>query len=282
MLFKMSVFLCDYIIMESFYRKLPFAAVGLILFLSPGCGKDEQEQVVVIPDSPPQIVITLRSDINFEQPLEPDPQIDKSAGQFPDLGKKKRVILGRKKPPLPAFKADEGYQSIKRFERVSPDTFEMSFEKKPASKKKRGRKTVKLQDKPLVFGGRGFNIKAFDRALKPAVDVDYALHLREPVPPVLPVGPADHLDPNGEYSKDTKGLIYGETRIAFGKMPPPLAESEPVESKAPVSVPAEKHPNSVLAFPPGEESIAVISKDKNSLDLLAGNETLNKKRFRSE
>ncbi len=268
--------------MDSFYRKLIFYGAALFLSLSLGCGASEEEEVVVIPDSPPQITITLRSDITIEQPLDPDPQFDKSAEIKQDQGKKKRMILGRKAPPLPAFKADVGYQTLDRFERAPPETFELKFEKKPTEKEKRYRKTVKLQDKPLVFGGRGFNIEVFEHAVNPAVEVDYVSHLREPPPLLQPIGAADHLDPKDGYSKDTKDLIYGETRAAFGKLPPPLVEPEPMETKSELPNSIEKHPDSVLVFPPGEESIAVVPRDENSLDLLAGNENLNKKRFRSE
>ena len=112
--------------------------------------------------------------------------------------------------------------------------------------------------------------------------MDYVSHLREPPKQLLANGIADHLDLNGEYSKDTKGLIYSPTRAAFGKMPPPLVEPKPIEPKPQFAVLAEKNPNSILRFPPGEESIAVIARDEKRLDLLAGNESLNKKRFRSE
>jgi len=265
--------------MASFYRKLILAIELIFLSLTLGCGASEEEGVVVvIPDSPPQITITLRSDITLEQPLEPDPQFDKSAAI--KKGKKKRTILGRKAPPLPAFKADAGYQSIDRFETMAPDRFEISFEKKPP--KRQIRKTVKLQDKPLVFAGRGFNIEVFGHAVNPAVKVDYVSHLREPPKKPLAIGAADHLDLNGEYSKDTKGLIYSATRAAFGKMPPPLVEPEPIEPKTQFAGLAEKIPSSVLRFPSGEDSIAVLVKDENRLDLLVGNEALNKKRFRSE
>jgi hypothetical protein len=265
--------------MAAFYRKLIIATELIFLSLALGCGADEEEEkVVVIPDAPPQITITLRSDITLEQPLEPDPQFDKSA--VINKAEKKRTILGRKSTPLPAFKADAGYQSIDRFEKMAPEKFEISFEKKPS--KKKVRKTVKLQDKPLVFAGRGFNIEAFEPAVNPAVEVDYVSHLREPPKKPLAIGAVDHLDPNGEYSKDTKGLIYSATRAAFGKMPPPLVEPEPVEPKIQFAGLAEKNPDSILRFPPGEESIAVIARDEKRLDLLIGNESLNKKRFRSE
>jgi hypothetical protein len=265
--------------MASFYRKLIFTTGLIFLSLALGCGESEEEEVVVVvPDAPPQITITLRSDIILEQPLEPDPQFDKSA--VTEKGGKKKAILGRKGTPLPAFKADVGYQSIDRFEMMAPERFEISFEKKPP--KKQTRKTVTLQDKPLVFAGRGFNIETFEHAVNPAVEVDYVSHLREPPKKPLAIGAADHLDPNGEYSKDTKDLIYSATRAAFGKMPPPLVEPKPVEPKTQFAGLAEKNPDSILRFPPGEESIAVIARDEKRLDLLVGNETLNKKRFRTE
>jgi hypothetical protein len=269
--------------MDSFNRKLILVTNLIFLLLALGCGeKKEVADVVVISDSilnaPPQITIVLRSDITLEQPLDPDPQFDKSTAN--NKTENKRKNLGPKGATLPAFKADIGYQSIDRFEKMAPISFEISFEKK--TPKTQIRKTVKLQDKPFVFAGRGFNIETFDHAVKTAVEVDYVSHLREPPKQPLPNGIADHLDLNGEYSKDIKGLIYSATRTAFGRMPPPLVEPKPIEPKPQFAGLAEKNQNSILRFPSGEESIAVIARDDKRLDLLAGNESLNKKRFRSE
>jgi hypothetical protein len=269
--------------MDSFNRKLILATNLIFLSLALGCGeKEEEADVVVISDSilhaPPQITIILRSDITLEQPLDPDPQFDKSTAN--NKTEKKRKILGLKGAPLASYKADLEYQSIDRFEKMAPVSFEISFEKKPP--KKQIRKTVRLQDKPLVLAGRGFNIENFYHAVKPAVEVDYVTHLREPPKQPLANGIADHLDLNGEYSKNIKGLIYSATRAAFGKMPPPLVEPKPIEPKPQFAGLAEKNQNSILRFPPGEESIAMIARDEKRLDLLSGNESLNKKRFRSE
>jgi len=269
--------------MDTFNRKLILATHLIFLSLALGCGEKEEEAVVVvIPDSilhaPPQITIILRSDIALEQPLDPDPQFDKSTVN--NKTEKKRKILEAKGTPLAALKADIGYQSIDRFEKMTPFSFEISFEKKPP--KKQIRKTVKLQDRPLVFAGHGFNIGTFDHAVKPGIEVDYVSHLREPPKQPLANGIEDHLDLNGEYSKDSKELIYSAARAAFGKMPPLLVEHKPREPKPQFAGLAEKNQNSILRFPPGEESIAVIARDDKRLDLLAGNESLNKKRLRSE
>ncbi len=267
--------------MDSFYRKLPFTLAALCLSVKFGCGISEaQQEEIKIPDSPPQITITLRSDFIFEQPLEPDPQINRSAEKVQFFWKKKIGAEGLKKPTLSTFKTDEGYQSIERFEGVSPETFETGVEKKPMPSKKTIRNTVKLQDKSLILGGRGFNIQVFDEDSD--LSLDYTSHLREHAKYTPNISPEDHLDLAGEYSKHTKGLIYGETRAAFGKMPPPLAKANAVESQAQVSIPVEKNPNSLLVLPSVGESIAVVSRDKKPLDLLTGSENLNKKNFRSE
>ena len=134
----------------------------------------------------------------------------------------------------------------------------------------------------MVFAGRGFNIENFDHAVNLAVEVDYLSHLREPLKKPLAIGAADHLDPEGEYSKDTKYLIYSATRAAFGKMPPPLVEPKPIEPNTQKRVRHTRNPEWILLFPPGEESIAVVARDGKRLDLLIGNESLNKKRFRSK
>ena len=267
--------------MDPIYRKLIFFAAVVFLSLSLGC-EESEEEVLKTPNSTPQITITLRSDLTIVQPLDPDPQYDKFAELKQEKGKKKMVKFGRRAPPMPVFKEDADYQSLNRFENSASEIFKVDFEKKPQQKDKRIRETVKQQDKPLVFGARGFNIEVFDHERQLAVEVDYVSHLRESPPLLKPLGADDHLDPKGEYSRDTKELIYGETRVAFGKMPETFVQPESMKPKMESNKPLEKHPDSVLVFPPGEDSIAVISRNEKSLDLLEGNENLNKRRFRSE
>ena len=166
--------------MDPICRKLIFFAVPVFLFLSMGYGESEEE-VVKVPDSQPQITITLRSDFTITQPLDPDPQYEKTEELKQGKGKKKKERFGRRAPSMPAYKADANYQSLNRFENSVTETFKIDFEKKNELKDKRIRETVKLQDKPLVFGARGFNIEVFDHERMPAVEVDYVSHLREPL-----------------------------------------------------------------------------------------------------
>lgn len=260
-----------------------------------GCGGgdgSEVEEALEITEGPPQVTITLHSRLELDFSLDPDPQLEVSQAEKDEFKGsdnefieevyaklKKTAMLRSQSANQPAFKADTEYQALQRYENIDPDRFAITIEKRP--QKPPVRETVKVQDKPLVFAGRGYNISAFEKDNKPAIDVDYATHLVA-VPPV----PTDkyvleRLDPEEEYSRDTKYLVYNSTRSAFGELPPPLIESKPALSqKAEPAVPPERNPDSVLLFPRGEKSLLVLRKAEKQFDLLAGNESLNKKQFK--
>ena len=73
---------------------------------------------------PPQVELLGNTDEDSVE-LSTTKNISDENVQF--TGKKKKGIVDRKKPTLSNFKTDKGYQSIERFERISPKTFEMSF-----------------------------------------------------------------------------------------------------------------------------------------------------------
>jgi len=268
--------------MQFLYQKWFYTSLIQCLFLnfSFGVSEAEDEKTGKIPDSPPQITIILRSDFIFEQNLEPDPQKN-SAAKAKFLEKNIKGIVDQKKPLVFTFKEDKNYQSIERFEMVSPAEFEISFNKNTRPSKKKIRGAVQLKDKSLILAGRGFKFQTFDMSSDLPLGLDYTSHLRGQVEYIPPIDTKTHLDPTVEYSKFTKDLIYGETRAAFSKMPPSDVKRNIVEPEAKMPISVEKNSNSVLVFPPGKSSIAVISRDEKPIDLLIGNEILNKKRFRS-
>ena len=259
-----------------------------------GCGGEEPEAEISLGifEGPPQITITLHSKLDLDFSLDPDPQLEVSqveTDEFEESGNefnaevyaklKRSAMLRSQSGKQPAFKTDTKYQALQRYENIDPGSYEITIEKSP--QKPPIRKTVDVQDKPLIFAGRGYNISAFEKEDKPAIDVDYATHLVA-VPPV-PTGShlRERLDPKGEYSRDTKYLIYNSTRSVFGELPPPLMENKSeLSRKAESTIPVERNPDSVLLFPHGEKSMLVLRKADKQFDLLAGNESLNKKQFK--
>ena len=270
-----------------------YALLSCGLFVS-GCGGEDPKSEVSfeVVEGPPQITITLRSKLDLDFSLDPDLQLEVSqedTNEFEESGNKftakvyakpkRSAKLRSQLGKQPAFKTDIEYQALQRYENIDLERYAITIEKSP--QKPPIRKTVKVQDKSLIFAGRGYNISAFEKGNKPAIDVDYATHLVA-VPPV-PTGSQlrERLDPKAGYSRDTKYLVYNSTRSAFGGFPPPLVENKPEPSKkADSAVSAQRNPDSVLLFPRGEKSMLVLMKADKQFDLLAGNESLNKKQFK--
>ena len=270
-----------------------YALLSCGLFVS-GCGGEDPESEVSfkVVEGPPQITITLRSKLDLDFSLDPDLQLEVSqedTNEFEESGNKliakvyakpkRSAKLRSQLGKQPVFKTDIEYQALQRYENIDFERYAITIEKSP--QKPPIRKTVKVQDKSLIFAGRGYNISAFEKGNKPAIDLDYTTHL---VPaPNVPRGSQlrERLDPKVGYSRDTKFLVYNSTRSAFGGFPPPLVENKPEPSKKTDSaVSAKRNPDSVLLFPRGEKSMLVLRKADKQFDLLAGNESLNKKQFK--
>jgi hypothetical protein len=277
----------------SIFKKRPCLST-LVFFslLVSGCGEELKGELVMEGfDSGPQVKITLHSQLELDFPLDPDPQLQTAdtdelgesdnkfiAGVYAKL---RRSASLRSQRRLPEFKADMAYQSLKRYETIDPGRYVITIKKGP-EKPDRIRKTVKIQDKPLIFAGRGYNISTFEKEMKPAIDVDYATHLLVIPPDLSTQEIEDKLDLKAGYSRDTKYLVYSSTRSAFGKLPPPLIETKPESlHSAESTIPLERNPDSVLLFPRREESLLVLRKAEKQFDLLVGNETLNKKQFQA-
>ena len=276
--------------MALFNRRPYLGILVLCGFLLAGCGgKPEGEVKIENFETPPQVTITLHYQLELDYYLEPESQLETADGE--DVGeetnkfisdvyaklKKERKRRGKGKL-LPAFQADAGYQSIKRYENIDTQRYAITIKKRP--EKPQIRKTVKVQDKPLIFAGRGYNISAFEKEIKPAIDVDYSTHLLVAPPDPSVIEKVDLLDPKGGYSRDTKFLVYSSTRSAFNELPPPLIENIPEPSRSVEStVSLKRNPDSVLVFQPGKESLLLLRKAEKQFDLLEGNESLNKKQF---
>lgn len=255
-----------------------------------GCGENpEDNSALEIAKGPPQIKIALHAQLELDFSLDPAHQLHVSEIETDKLGvvdnksiagvndnNKKIGMLRPQSARKLVFNKDTEYESIQRYEHM--ESYAITIEKSPQSSQIR--KTVKAHDKPLVFAGRGYNISAFERENKPAIDLDYATHLLPVTPEQTSLHFKKKLDSEEVNSRDRKYLIYNSTRSAFGKLPPPLVESKPeLSKKAEPLVQLERNADSVLLLPHERKSILVLRKSEKQFDLLAGNESLNKKSF---
>jgi hypothetical protein len=271
-----------------------YALLSCGLFVS-GCGGEDPEAEVSfeVVEGPPQITITLRSKLDLDFSLDPDLQLEVSQEGTNEFEESRNKFIAKVytkskrsemlRPQLgkqPRFETDIEYQALERYENIDVERYAINVEKSP--QKPPIRKMVKVQDKSLIFAGRGYNISVFEKDNKPSIDIDYATHLVA-VPPVPTSNQLrERLDPKAGYSRDTKYLVYNSTRSAFGEFSSPFVKNKPEPSKkADSAVSAKRNPDSILLFPRSEKSMLVLRKADKQLDLLAGNESLNRKQFKA-
>ena len=275
------------------FEKRTNLSIMLTLGLSVlGCGENaEDNSVVEIAGGPPQVRITLHSQLEMDFSLEPSTHLQVSeveTDKLEELGNKaiadtysnhkKSAMLRSQSARRSAFRKDDEYQSIQRYEHI--ESYAITIEKSP--QKPKIRKMIKGQDKPLVFAGRGYNISAFERGNKPAIDLDYATHLLSVTPEPKIIHLKKRLVSEYESFKSEKNLIYNSARSAFGSLPALVIESKPeLSKKAESAVPPGKNADSALLLPHEGKSILVLRKSEKQYDLLAGNESLNRKNFQA-
>ena len=171
------------------------------------------------------------------------------------------------------FKSDKEYLSMNRFERPLLEA------KDPVITRESVRDTVIVVNKPLVFAGRGFDIKGFRSHARTAVQADFLRHLNKPVPKMDRV-PQEHLDLQLTQVKSSKYLIFHPLRPALSVLQKPtLQENAEPQPKKPQVLQAIPETN--LLLKESERSDLILRPGRESLDLMIGNEKINRKRYGS-
>lgn len=142
--------------------------------------------------------------------------------------------------------------------------------------------TVHIRDRGLIFGGAGFEIKGFEEVSRGKLNTGFIAHLRPPPIPAAIEREPDRLDLKDEKMKSKKNLIFH----------PPLATSfrkEPLIPKTPPSrkptreeerpVALSEIPETKVLLTEEPEGLLKLRPDKEGLDLLIGNEKLNRWRY---
>jgi len=172
-----------------------------------------------------------------------------------------------------AYQGDEEYLSLNRYERFSQGT------KKPVrSNRQKVRDTVAPGEKPLTLGGRGFDFKGRQRQAKTGRFVNFTHRLHKPLPKMEPV-PEDSLDLGMTQTKSRKDLIFHPVRRALGKYSRQkiyLKDEKPKKENPQV---LENIAETKLLLMEADNSFMVLRRSGESLDLLGGNEKINRKKY---
>lgn len=170
------------------------------------------------------------------------------------------------------FKSDKEYLAMNRFERPLLEA------RTPVVTVKGVREPTAVVDKPLVLAGRGFDIQQFQSPSRQVVQADFLQHLKRPVPKIKPVL-QERLDLQLKQAKSSKHLIFHPLGSALSQLQKPTLWEDPESQKKPQDL--ESIPETKLLFSESENSQLILRPRRESLDLLIGNEKLNRKEYGS-
>ena len=180
----------------------------------------------------------------------------------------------------PSYLSDDEYIALNRHERL--------FLQTPGEKRSglsvhlvpEPRDTVNVRDKPLIFAGKGFEIDDFRGLSEERLYFRFTRHLERDLPLVPPAKPREKLELDVEHTASTRDVVFHSPRAAFNK---PLAsdvevvEEHVVEKKQPY---VRRTPETKVLLEKGYDTNIVLEPSDKTMDLLIGNETLNREIFK--
>jgi hypothetical protein len=197
------------------------------------------------------------------------------ANQKENIAKEKKspTSLSKDKIVKPDYENDAEYLALPRYER-----FSQTEKKLIQSHRQKVRDTVARSDKPLTLGGRGLDFKGRQPRFQQNRLADFAHRLKKPVPKMERVA-KDNLDLQLSQVKGAKDLIFHPVRQALGKYNRQknyLKDEQPEERKRQI---LDDIPETRLLLMEGDNSFLVLRRSSESLDLLGGNEKVNRKEY---
>jgi len=153
---------------------------------------------------------------------------------------------------------------------------EFPRQKRVAKKPRDIASTIQARNKPLVLGSRGLEIKSFEAMSYIKLEFDYYHHLQKHYPIPAPSVPEEKIDSQGEYAKYTKEFIFHPTRQALNRLKQvDFQEPEPQEEMATLEKIQETH----LRLSRKRPTQLILHRSDKALDLLYGNERVNRNAF---
>ncbi len=257
-------------------EKLAGTGCGLILLAGwalSGCSQEAEKPIEV-----GAVQVELRSDL-----VLPEAQTAPLGEEGPDFpGPPQKEFQATQRIPLKGpgqFRQDPEYRSINRYEFLPALLKDTRGRKKSGPEEGVWGNSMTVADKPWVLAGKGFGVGT--EILNPSgtVHVNDA-HYYFPTVALKPYAKAsEHLEPIPGPFKSQKPLIFHSRATGFAHEPPanetPTGRSSPFETTLILS----PIPETQVYFSSEPKTKVTLAPAKNRLDLMNGNENLNRHRF---
>jgi len=179
------------------------------------------------------------------------------------------------------FKTDPAYLKMDRMETVKPFKPQKRI---PISKFAEGLESnFPVRERPLIFSGAGFEIHDFEKLSMEMNEFRYDDHLYILYPHQVLEKPQTTKVFEGAYARSDRYLIFHPSGSVWGeKSTQPIVEvaGEGAAKSTPVKL--DPIPETELTFIPGRPTHMVLTRKEGALNLLTGNEAINKHRYQSE
>lgn len=259
-----------------------FLIFAALLSLFAACARGEKKKrKEEIPT--PVVKIDLRTELNLDQLIKTASEGVKKVEAAP-VSPEEEKAGSEQAPVAPAaeenrHKTDKEYLALRRYEQpLFPEK-----KSRPVAGKNGGKENVLSfeGEKPLVFAGRGFEIRGFESGSKDNLSFFSAGYLEGPPLPEDSGRSPDRLDLREGNVRSNRSLIFSGKETGFFKAET-LKESEegatpkaPPEKKSTV----EKIPETKPFLSQDRKSDLLLLPKKKSVDALMGNENVNRDFF---
>lgn len=247
-----------------------------------GCSKKGDELVI----EQRIIKLALRSEVVFDQIVSTVPVVEKETVESPAAAEEEVPLEEDEKSAraglsgIDAFERDPEYLAIERFEQPPPE--------KTIGPVLRARReepgSIQVRDRKLIFAGEGFETEGFEANSSEKLSMDFLSHLKPPPQEHAAERKRDRLDVKEDKIIGKKNLIFHSPAVAFFDEDVVSArepEADAVVPRKENTMAVERIPETKVLLTHEPKELLKLRPSKESLDLLLGNEKVNKRLFRN-
>lgn len=254
--------------------------MGTALFFS-ACSSDANKdpEMASVRLNPDVINLGMRAKLDLSALPKELPEI--SSPEMKKELQSQRKEGEKNEDEIDLFKTDPAYLKMDRMERVNPTSPKKRI---PISKFAEGLESnFPVRESPLIFSGAGFEIHDFEKLSMQMNEFRYDDHLYILYPHQVLEKHQTKQVFEGEYARSDRYLIFHPAGPAWGeKSTLPIVDDEGGVRTQTTPVKLDPIPETELSFIPGQPTQMILTRKKDALNLLTGNEAINKHRYQTE
>ncbi len=277
------------LVILQYFKKNLFLIVGmgLVCTFFVGCGASEQEIVVVASELKLETTADLSYDhMVLEISFEPNLKKDQSKKGKDSKGKDTGFLISRTEDVeiLPESEINRSYLNLDRFEDSLAYRNKAALDARPIIGIP---ERLRVADKKLIFGGKGFDTRDFEKLNDGKLSGDFSTYINSEREKPVNLPSKIPQDMNQKLRPEEKSLIFHNSSSALNDLEIDLPLSNRKEQNTEKDNKdnlgeARKIPETLVHLNKNPEELIQLRPKRNALDLLRENPSIIKDRFRQK